>query len=327
MSGSTVPGQLRIVILDGHTANPGDLDWDALDRLGEVAVYARTAPDEVAERIRDADVVLTNKCVLNSDFISMAPRLKCIGVLATGTNVVDGEAARARRIPVMNVPAYSTDSVAQLVFAHILHWYSAVGPHGDSVANGDWSRQPDFSYWLHPLEELSGQTLGILGFGQIGQKVGQLGHAFGMEVMYTSQSEKNVGYPCIRVSREDLFRRADILTLHCPLTPETHHIINAGHLNLMKPKLLLVNTGRGDLIDEEALAQALAAGHLRGASLDVLSAEPPAPDHPLVGADRCLITPHLGWATVAARRRLIACMAANLKAWIQGAPVNVVNGV
>jgi len=313
---------MNIVVLDGHTLNPGDLDWGPLEKLGACTFYERTSANEVVARAREADVVLTNKCPLPASVIAQLPKLRYVGVLATGYNVVDVAAARARGIPVANVPGYGTRSVAQHVFALILELTNHVGLHAQSVRQGEWTRRGEWCYWDKPLVELATLTLGIVGYGRIGRAVGDLSRAFGMEVLATSRRETPGAE---KVGLDELFRRADVISLHCPLTPETDGMVNAARLALMKPTSLLINTGRGPLIVEADLAAALNAGKIGGAALDVLSVEPPAPDHPLLRAKHCLITPHIAWASRAARARLLTTVIDNLTAFAAGRPQNVVN--
>jgi glycerate dehydrogenase len=317
---------MNVVLTDGFTANPGDLSWEALAELGSLSVYERCSREEVLLRCADAEVVLTNKTVLDAEMLRSLPKLKYIGVCATGYNVVDVAAARELGITVTNVPAYSSASVAQLVFALILELTHAVGRHAEEVAAGKWQSCPDFSFWVQPLTELSGRTLGVIGYGDIGAAVGRIGAAFGMKVL---ASKRNWNTPpkegVEAVSSDEIFARADVISLHCPLTAETQYLVGERTLGLMKSTALLINTGRGPLVDEVALAAALRAGQIGGAGLDVLSAEPPAAGNPLIGVPRCLITPHIGWATREARGRLIAQVAANVKAWSEGRAMNVVS--
>lgn len=313
---------MKIVVLDGYALNPGDLDWAPLQALGEVEIHDRTPAGEVVARAANADVILTNKCPLPADVLAQLPQLRFIGVLATGFNVVDVTAARARGIPVSNVPVYGTKSVAQHVFALILAHLHRVESHAAAVAEGRWSRNADWCFWDSPLTELDGLVLGVVGYGRIGQAVADLGRAFGMTVIVHSRSAK----PGVeQVGVDKLFRRSDVISLHCPLTPETQGLVNADRLALMKPSALLVNTGRGPLIVEADLAAALDSGQLGGAALDVLSAEPPAANNPLLLARNCLITPHQAWATLAARRRLLATVVENVRAFAAASPQNVVN--
>ena len=317
---------MKIVVLDGYTMNPGDMSWDDLAQLGECEIHDRTPAELVIERSLSAEVLLTNKTVLDSDIINQLDALKYIGVTATGYNVVDTDAARERKVFVTNVPAYSTMSVAQLVFALILELTSNVGGHNSSVHDGEWAACPDFCYWRTPLVELDGLTMGIVGYGRIGRAVGEIARSFGMKVIVATRSTPSFpdsGYEHTGV--EDVFRRGDIVSLHCPLTDETAELVNRDRVSLMKPGAYLINTGRGGLVNEHDLAEALNSGTIAGAGIDVLSTEPPAPDNPLLTAGNCVITPHLAWATKAARTRLMSTVVNNLKSFINGAPVNVVN--
>ena len=302
---------MNIVVLDGYTLNPGDLSWDALRELGSCEIYDRSAPDEIVPRSTSAEIVLTNKVKLNGEYISSVPTLKYIGVTATGYNIVDVAAARERKVIVTNVPTYGTQSVAQMTFALLLELTQHVGHHAQTVREGRWTRSPDFCYWDYPLIELDGLTLGIIGFGRIGKMVGQLAEAFGMKVLTYSRKQ-----PVAEM--ETLFRRSDIISLHCPLTPQTEHLVNEKRLAWMKPTAFLLNTSRGPLIDESALAKALNEGRIAGAGLDVLAVEPPTADNPLLRAKNCLITPHIAWATRAARSRLMEAVVANVRAFLAG---------
>lgn len=316
---------MRIVVLDGFTLNPGDLSWDALASLGECDIHERTPPEQVLARARAAQILLTNKTVLTREQLAKLPDLKYIGVLATGTNVVDLAAARERNIPVTNVPAYGTASVAQTTMALLLELTHRVGHHAQTVREGRWTRHGDWCYWDFPLVELSGLTLGIVGLGRIGRAVAELGRTFGMKVMAHNPSPR-AGPPFVRWADLDaLFRESDVVSLHCPLTPQTKHLVNAARLRLMKPTAFLLNASRGGLVDEPALAQALDSGALAGAGLDVLSGEPPPANNPLLRARNCLITPHYAWATRAARRRLLGVAVENIRAFLAGRPQNVVN--
>jgi len=317
---------MKIVILDGFTLNPGDLSWDGLKSLGDCEIYDRTSPDEVVKRAADAELVLTNKTVLTREQINRLPKLKYIGVLATGYNIVDVAAARERGVPVTNVPTYGTRSVAQMTFALLLELTQHVGYHAQTVDEGRWARSPDFCYWDYPLMELDGLTMGIVGFGRIGRTVADLAVAFGMKVLVHSRTisqEKSQNIDFVDLSR--LFRTADVVSLHCPLTTETKHLVNAERLSSMKPTAFLLNTSRGPLIDEPALAKALNSDQIAGAAVDVLEAEPPRADNPLFTAKNCLITPHIAWATRSARARLMATAVANAKAFLDGKLQNVVN--
>lgn len=308
---------MNIVVLDGYTLNPGDLSWDALRELGSCEIYDRSAPDEIVPRSTSAEIVLTNKVKLNGEYISSVPTLKYIGVTATGYNIVDVAAARERKVIVTNVPTYGTQSVAQMTFALLLELTQHVGHHAQTVREGRWTRSPDFCYWDYPLIELDGLTLGIIGFGRIGKMVGQLAEAFGMKVLAYLRKQ-----PVAEM--ETLFRRSDIISLHCPLTPQTEHLVNEKRLAWMKPTAFLLNTSRGPLIDESALAKALNEGRIAGAGLDVLAVEPPTADNPLLRAKNCLITPHIAWATRAARSRLMEAVVENVRAYLTGESKNVV---
>jgi glycerate dehydrogenase len=307
----------NIVVLDGHTGNPGDLSWEELAALGQLTVHRRTPANETVARARDAEIVLTNKVVLDRAVLAQLPTLRYVGVMATGYNVVDCAAAKERGIAVTNVPAYSTQSVAQLTFALLLELTHHVGDHARGVREGKWSRSPDFAYWDTPLVELDGLTLGVIGHGNIGQTVAGIARAFGMKVLVHSRSGG--------VDLATLFRESDVVSLHCPLTEQTRHLVNAERLALMKPTAFLINTGRGPLVNEADLAAVLNAGQIAGAAVDVLSSEPPSPDNPLLTAKNCLITPHFGWATKAARQRLMQVVTANVRAFLAGHPQNVVN--
>jgi len=317
---------MKIVVLDGYTLNPGDLSWDDLKALGECEIYNRTPAEETVPRAKGAQIVLTNKVVLDRETIEQLPDMKYIGVLATGYNVVDVEAARERGIPVTNVPTYGTDSVAQMVFAHLLNLTQHVAHHAQTVRDGRWADCPDFCYWDYPLIELKDLTLGIVGFGRIGQATGRLGRAFGMKIVAHDIQAKPDEHPDVEfLDVDDVFRRADVVTLHCPLTPQTENLVNAERLALMKPTAFLINTSRGPVVDQQALADALNADRLGGAGLDVLAVEPPAPDNPLLTAKNCYITPHIAWATRSARARLMKTVVDNVRAFLEGRPQNVVN--
>ncbi len=318
---SISPGP-RLVVLDGYTSNPGDLDWEPLARLGQLMVHDRTPPELVASRIAQADLVLTNKTRIGAADLEAAPALRGLCMLSTGHDVVDGAAAAARGLPLCNVPEYGTMSVAQAVFALLLELTNHTGALAASVRQGRWSAGPDFCYWDQPLVELAGQTLGVVGMGRIGAAVSRIAEAFGMRVL----SHRRTPDPA-SVHLDHLLQESDVVSLHCPLTAETHGLMNAERLQRMRPGSLLINTGRGALINEADLAAALAKGQLGGAGLDVLSLEPPRPDHPLLSAPNCLITPHVAWATRQARQRLIAVSARNVAALLAGRPIHVVNGV
>lgn len=316
---------MQIVILDAYALNPGDLTWNKIKELGDCNIYDRTPTELILDRAKEADAIYTNKVVLTSEIINQLPKLKFIGVLATGYNVVDTEAAKKSGIVVCNIPAYSTPSVAQMVFSHILNFTQNVSAHAQSVSNGDWSRSDDFAYWLKPQSELAGKTLGIIGFGQIGQAVAKIGLAFGMKVIYNNRSKKGTQLDANQVELETLLGQSDFISINCPLTEENKGFINKTTIEKMKPSAFLVNTGRGPLINEEDLADALNAGKIAGAGLDVLSIEPAQTDNPLPKAKNCYITPHIAWATIEARKRLMEIAYQNLKAFINGKPINVVN--
>ncbi|WP_340111352.1 D-2-hydroxyacid dehydrogenase [Maribellus mangrovi] len=316
---------MKIVVLDGHTLNPGDLSWEGIEVMGELTVYDYTAPEDTIERARDAEIVYTNKVVIDEAVISQLPKMKFIGVLATGYNVVDTVAAQKAGIVVCNIPAYSTASVAQMVFAHMLHFTQHVAVHAQSVSAGDWSKSKDFAYWLYPQTELADKTMGIIGFGQIGQAVAQIALAMGMKVIFNNRSKKDTELNARQVDLDELLKESDFVSVNCPLTDENKEFINASVLKKMKPGAFLVNTGRGPLINEPDLAAALNAEQIAGAGLDVLSLEPPTPDNPLLKAKNCFITPHIAWATLEARQRLMNIAGENLRAFLNGNPINVVS--
>lgn len=314
-----------ICILDGYALNPGDLSWAELQRLGRCEIHDRTPVAEIISRAASAEIVLTNKTPLTRDTIAALPKLKYIGVLATGTNVVDLAAARERGIHVTNIPAYGSRSVAQATFALLLELTQHAGHHAQRVREGGWTRAADWCFWDSPLVELDGLTLGIIGFGRIGATVAEIGHAFGMKVIAHNSSAKAAPPFVSFVDLETLFRTSDVVSLHCPLTSQNKNLVNAERLAWMKPSAFLLNTSRGPLIDEPALAAALNAGRLAGAGLDVLSVEPPAAENPLLQANNCLVTPHNAWGTHAARSRLLRVAADNVRAFLDGQPQNVVN--
>lgn len=316
---------MKITILDGYAANPGDVSWDAIKALGDVTVYERTSADKVVQRIADSDGILLNKVQITRDIVAQCPNLKYIGVLATGYNVVDTAACRKKGIVVTNIPSYSTDAVAQHVFAFILAFANRVAEHSASVHNGDWITNPDFCYWLSPLTELAGKTLGIFGFGNIGQKVAKIAHTLGMNVIVHVHSEKSFTGGEKTVSTEELFRQADFLTLHAPMTNETANLINEQTLSLMKPTAILINTARGGLVDEQAVRSALDRKKIAGYAADVILNEPMNADCPLCGAPNCLLTPHIAWAPKETRERLLSIATENLRAFLAGKPQNVVN--
>jgi glycerate dehydrogenase len=316
---------MRIVVLDGFTLNPGDLSWNELESLGECRIHDRSSAADVVEHAADAEIVLTNKTVLNREQILALPKLKYIGVLATGYNIVDVAAARERNIPVTNVPTYGTKSVAQHTFALLLELTQHAGHHAQTVRDGRWTKSPDFCYWDYPLVELADLTMGIVGLGRIGKAVAELALAFGMNVLATSSTPRKP-LPGIQfVELETLLRQSDVVSLHCPLTAQTKNMVNKSTLALLKPTAFLVNTSRGPLIDEHALAEALNSGRIAGAAVDVLSVEPPPADNPLLSAKNCIVTPHIAWATRAARARLMRIAVANVRAFLNGSLENVVN--
>lgn len=317
---------MKIVILDGYTANPGDLSWKALEEIGELTVYDRTTPEETIERAKDAEVVLTNKVLIRRQEMEQLPRLKYIGVLATGYNVVDLEAASERGIIITNVPAYSTESVAQMVFSHLLTVTNHTEHYAIQNHHGKWSSSPDFSYWDTELTELAGKTFGIVGLGNIGRRVAAIADAFGMKVVaYTSKSADKLPPYIGKRTMDELLAESDVLSLHCPLTLDTQHLINSRTLQKMKPGAILINTGRGPLIDDEAVAEALHAGRLRAFCADVMTNEPPKADNPLLGCEHAYITPHIAWASREARVRLVDVAINNVRAFAEGKPQNVVN--
>ena len=314
---------MKIVVLDGYAANPGDLSWDGMKALGECVIYERTAPEQVLERAAGAEVVLTNKVVITAEHIAALPDLKYIGVLATGYNIVDVEAARNRGIVVTNIPAYSTDSVAQMVFAHILNICLQVQHYTEEVRGGRWTSSPDFCFWDTPLMELSGKKLGIVGLGHTGSATARMAIGFGMQVCaYTSKSHFQLIPEIKKMELDELFRECDIVSLHCPLTEQTRGMVNAVRLKTMKPTAILINTGRGPLVDEQDLADALNNGTIYAAGVDVLSQEPPRADNPLLHARNCFITPHIAWASGEARQRLMQIAVDNLNGYITGKVVN-----
>lgn len=316
---------MNICVLDGFTLNPGDLDWSELQQLGAAQLYDRTAAPDIVSRATGAEIVLTNKTPLTRETIAALPQLKYIGVLATGTNVVDLAAARERNIPVTNIPAYGTRSVAQATLALLLELTNHVGHHAQRVRNGAWSTAKDWCFWDAPLIELSGLTFGIVGFGRIGAAVAHIAQALGMRVIATTHSPKAAPDFVSFVDLETLLRSSDVVSLHCPLTAATRNLINAERLTMMKATAFLLNTSRGPLIDETAVAAALNAGRLAGAGLDVLTVEPPPASNPLLAAKNCIITPHNAWGSRAARNRLLDIAIANIRAFLNGAPINVVN--
>lgn len=317
---------MKIVILDGYTANPGDLSWGELQQLGELTVYERTAPEETVAKAADAEIVLTNKVVLGCAEIEQLPRLRYIGVLATGYNVVDIDAAHRHNIIVTNVPAYSTESVAQMVFAHLLTVTNRTEHYALLNRNGRWTDNPDFSYWDTNLTELAGKQFGIIGLGNIGQRVAAIANAFGMHVAaYTSKRLEELPAYVTKKTLELLLKESDVISLHCPLTPDTRHLINSQSIKQIKPSAILINTGRGQLVDEHAVAAALKENRLTAFCADVLTEEPPKADNPLLAQPKAFITPHIAWATNEARRRLVQVTIDNVKAFVCGHYTNVVS--
>ena len=317
---------MKIVILDGYTLNPGDLSWESLQSLGDVTVYDRSAPDQIVERAANAEIVLVNKVVLSDAHLEQLPDLKYVGVMATGYNNVDVSAAKKQNIIVTNVKAYGPASVAQHTFGLLLALTNHLELHSQSVRNGDWAASQDFCYWKTPLIELAGKTLGLVGLGDIGSKVADIAKAMGMNVIaYRKNPGKSENNGITMVSLDALFEDSDVISLHCPLTEETRELINTTRLGQMKSSAFLLNTGRGPLINEQDLANALQNGTIAGAGLDVLSTEPPAADNPLLSAPNCIITPHIAWASFEARKRLLQMVADNIAAFINGNPANVVS--
>ena len=316
---------MKIVVLDGYALNPGDLSWDEMKLLGELEIYDRTSPEQVLERSIGAEALITNKTVLTSDHMDALPNLKYIGVLATGYNVVDINAAKEHNIVVTNIPAYSTQSVAQMVFAHLLNITQRVGYYSKENTNGRWAKNQDFCYWDTNLIELAGKKIGIVGFGNIGQATARIALAMDMKVLaYTSKNQADLPTGILKVDLDELFSASDVISLHCPLTPETKELVNTKRLNMMKKNAILINTGRGPLINEKDLADALNKESIAGAGLDVLSTEPPLADNPLLTAKNCFITPHIAWATYEAGTRLMQIAIDNLKSYMEG---NIINNV
>lgn len=316
---------MKIVVLDGYGLNPGDLSWKGMEALGELVVYDRTSPSEVMERSANAEVLITNKTVITAEHMAALPQLKYIGVLATGYNVVDIDEARHRGIVVTNIPAYSTASVAQMVFAHVLNITQRVGYYANENAKGRWTNSIDFCYWDTNLIELEGKKIGIVGLGNIGQATARIAQAFGMEILvFTSKEQSALPEGMKKVTLDELFAQSDVVSLHCPLTPDTKEMVNAARLRTMKPSAILINTGRGPLVNEQDLADALNEGRIAAAGLDVLSVEPSVFGNPLFNARNCFITPHIAWATKEARTRLMDIAVNNLKSYQEG---NVINNV
>ncbi|HHX55383.1 MAG TPA: D-2-hydroxyacid dehydrogenase [Clostridiales bacterium] len=318
----------KIVVLDGYTLNPGDISWDELGELGDITVYDRTPADLVVERIGDAEIIFTNKTQITEDIMLQCPGIKYIGVLATGYNVVDVEAAKRRNIVVTNVPTYGTDAVSQFTIALLLELCHRIGAHSDSVKQGDWTKSEDFCYWNYPLIELSGKTMGIIGFGKIGQGTAKIAQALGMKILANNPnkiSDEHLSENVKQVSLDELFADSDVISLHCPLFPETEGIINKDSISKMKDGVLIINDSRGPLIVEEDLRDALISGKVAAAAVDVVSTEPIEKDNPLLDAPNIIITPHIAWAPKEARQRLMDVCVDNLKAFLNGAAINVVS--
>ena len=315
---------MKIVVLDGHTLNPGDLSWEAIETQGDFTVYDRTSPQDVIPRMEDAEIVLVNKTILTKEILAQSPKLRYIGVLATGYNVVDLEEAAKRGIPVTNIPAYSTAAVAQMVFALLLELSNHVAHHNQRVHDGAWTESPNFSFWDFPLVELAGKTMGLIGFGRIGQETAKIAHAFGMRVIYHNPSARRSDI-ARSVTLDELLEQSDVISLHCPLTERNTGFINTVTIEKMKNTAILINTARGPLVNEQDLADALAGGRIAAAALDVVSVEPIEPNNPLLSAPNCLITPHNAWASREARQRLMKTAADNLENFLRGKPCNRVN--
>lgn len=316
---------MKITILDGYVLNPGDLSWQSIEALGQCRIHERVAADAILEAAQGASALLTNKTLLSKATIDALPELKYIGVLATGYNVVDTEAARARGIPVTNVPSYGPESVAQMAMAHVLNLSRRVAHHAQTVRDNRWADNQDWCYWDFPQIELTGKTLGIVGLGTIGLATAKIAQAFGMKILAIRRSDQPMPDGIQAASLDRIFEQSDFISLHCPLTEDNEKLVNQVRLEQMKPTAFLINTSRGPLVDEDALYHALKANRIAGAGLDVLTQEPPSPDNPLFTLDNCHITPHLAWATQAARRRLMDTAIGNLSSWMQGSPINVVN--
>lgn len=316
---------MNIVVLDGYGLNPGDLTWDPIKALGHLTVYDRTSDQEIIRRAANADIILTNKTILTAGTLQSLPKLKYIGILSTGYNVVDIEAAKGKGIVVCNIPTYSTDSVAQMTFAHLLNITNQVGHYAEENRNGRWNSSLDFCYWDTPIMELAGKKFGIIGLGHIGEAVARIARAFGMDVYaYTSRTADSLPQDIKKVNLENLFRECDIISLHCPLTAQTRQIINSESLSYMKPSAILINTGRGHLVNEQDLAEALNNGNIAAYGADVLCVEPAIPTNPLLTAKNVYLTPHIAWASTEARKRLMDICTENIKAFINGTPQNVI---
>lgn len=318
--------KMKLVILDGHTQNPGDLNWDYIEENFETTVYPRTPKEKIVERAKDADVIILNKVPIMRETLKELPKLKFIATLATGYNQLDCEALKERNIPVSNIPAYSTDGVAQMVFAFILEFSNRVAFYSESVKKLEWTDCQDFCFWKTPLHELKGQTLGIIGFGKIGRRVSEIANSFGMKVLAYTPSGKKDGVPFADFTTlDEVIKRSDFISLHCPLTPETNGLVNDEFLGKMKKGASLINTARGAVIDESAVANALNSGKLLYYGADVLTSEPPQKNNPLFACENCFLTPHIAWAAYETRERLLTILNSNIKAFLEGSPQNVVN--
>ena len=325
-SGDVMNKKLNAVILDGYTENPGDISWSVIEELVDLTVYPRTAPEEIIERGKDADILIVNKVAITRELLNDLPKLKFVATLATGYNQLDCEALKEKGIPVSNIPAYSTNAVAQMVFAYILELINKVSEYTADVKSGTWSKCKDFCYWNSPLYELDGKTLGIIGFGKIGARVSQIATAFGMKVLCYTPSGKKEGFPNVEFTDKDtVISNSDFISVHCPLTADTAGLINADFISKMKKGAYVINTARGPVANENDVAEALKNGVLAGYGTDVLSTEPPKVDNPLLSAPNCLITPHIAWAAYETRVRLMGILEENIKASLNGAPINVVN--
>lgn len=317
---------MKIVNLDGYTTNPGDLSWDWLGKYGEYKVYDRTAPEQIEERAKDADILIINKSIITAQMLEKLPNLKFVGLQSTGYNVIDCKAARERNITVSNIPAYSTTGVAQLVLAFILQVADNVSLHSDAVHNGEWCECPDFCFWKTPLTELDGKTIGIIGFGSIGRRVAQIANAFGMNVEVFTPHPKPTEYKNVNfVDFDTLLSDSDFITCHCPLTEKTENLIDKTAIEKMKKSAVVINTSRGPVVNDEDLADALNSGKIKAAGVDVLRVEPPEKENPLLHAKSCYITPHIAWAAYETRARLLGILEQNIKSYIDGNPINVVN--
>jgi len=317
---------MKIVILDGHAVNPGDLSWDCFREFGEVIVYERTDPSQTAERLTGAEIVMTNKTPITAELLAACPTIRLVCVLATGYNVVDCEACRERGIPVCNVPDYGTNAVAQFTFSLLLELCNRVGLHSDAVHNDEWTNCPDFCFWKTPQMELAGKTLGIIGFGRIGRAVGRIAKAMGMNVIAYNRSRHPEGAAIGKyVDLDTLLQRSDIISLHCPLTAENTEFINADTINKMKGGVILLNTARGGLLNEQDVTDALRCGKLKAAAVDVVSYEPIMKNNPLLTAPNCIITPHMAWAPIESRQRILDCTVSSIQGYLGGTPVNTVN--